>query len=410
MHYTDDFIEKVRKANNIEDVISSYIKLQRKGSSYMALCPFHNEKTPSFSVHPARQMYHCFSCGVSGDVFSFLMEYDRMSFQEAVVKLAERAGITVPQSDVSEEQKKEESKRSRLLEIQKEAAKYYMFNLRFTQGILAMQYLKNRKLSDETIKSFALGYAGKGTNGLYAYLKKKGYSDALLKESGLFIWDEEKSLINDKFWNRVIFPIMDVNRMVIGFGGRVIGDAKPKYLNSPETMIFDKSRNLYGLYAAKASEKKSIIICEGYMDVISLHQEGFTNAVASLGTALTSQQCELLRKYTKDVYLLYDSDEAGVKAALRAIPLLRSSGLNSKVVNLQPYKDPDELLKAGGAEELQRRINSAENGLMFEVRKLYESYDMNDPKKARDFYNETAEKIMMRGYHRRNCQSFIGIC
>ncbi|HIV17265.1 MAG TPA: DNA primase [Candidatus Alectryocaccobium stercorigallinarum] len=394
MRYTDDFIEKVREANNIEDVIGSYVKLQRKGTSYMGLCPFHNEKTPSFSVHPVRQMYHCFGCGASGDVFSFLMEYDRLSFQEAVVRLAERASIAVQQEETSKEQRKAESERNKLLEIQKEAAKYYLYRLYSPAGKYAMQYLKKRGLTDDTIKKFGLGYADKGANGLYSYLKKKGFSDALLKESGLFLWDEKRSSMNEKFWNRVMFPIMDINRKVIGFGGRVMGDAKPKYLNSPETKLFDKSRNLYGLYAAKASRQRSIIICEGYMDVISLHQAGFANAVASLGTALTSQQTALLRKYTKDVYLLYDSDEAGVKAALRAIPLLRSAGLNSKVVNLQPYKDPDELLKAGGAEELQKRIDSAENGFMFEVRKLYESYDMNDPKESSDFYHEAARKLM----------------
>jgi DNA primase len=394
MRYTDDFIEKVREANNIEDVIGSYVKLQRKGTSYMGLCPFHNEKTPSFSVHPVRQMYHCFGCGASGDVFSFLMEYDRLSFQEAVVRLAERAGIAVQQEETSREQRKAESERNKLLEIQKEAAKYYLYRLYSPAGKYAMQYLKKRGLTDDTIKKFGLGYADKGANGLYSYLKKKGFSDAMLKESGLFLWDEKRSSMNEKFWNRVMFPIMDINRKVIGFGGRVMGDAKPKYLNSPETKLFDKSRNLYGLYAAKASRQKSIIICEGYMDVISLHQAGFANAVASLGTALTSQQTALLRKYTKDVYLLYDSDEAGVKAALRAIPLLRSAGLNSKVVNLQPYKDPDELLKADGAEELQKRIDSAENGFMFEVRKLYESYDMNDPKESSDFYHEAARKLM----------------
>ena len=393
MRYPDEFIEKVREANSIEDVIGSYVKLQRKGSSYMGLCPFHNEKTPSFSVHPGRQMYHCFGCGVSGDVFSFLMEYDRLSFQEAVARLAERAGISVPQEDDSEEERKKRSERSRLLEIQKEAAKYYLFRLYSPEGKLAMQYLKNRGLSDETIKNFGLGYADK-RSGLYPYLKKKGFSDALLKESGLFVWEEKRSQMSEKFWNRVMFPIMDVNRRVIGFGGRVMGDAKPKYLNSPETKLFDKSRNLYGLYAAKVSRKKSVIICEGYMDVISLHQAGFTNAVASLGTALTSQQTALLRRYTSDVYLLYDSDEAGVKAALRAIPLLKSAGLSSKVVNLDPYKDPDELLKAAGNEELQKRIDSAENGFMFEIRKLYESHDMDDPKEASDFYHEAARKLM----------------
>ncbi len=394
MIYSDDFIERVRAGNNIEDVISGYVRLQRKGTSYMGLCPFHNEKTPSFSVHPARQTYHCFGCGASGDVFNFLMEYEKLSFKEAVRTLAVRAGIEIPTEDVSEEKKKEISEKSRLFDIQKEAAKFYLFKIRTPEGKIAEEYLKNRGLMDETIKSFGIGYSGRDGGGLYQYLKGKGYTDALLKESGLFTWDEKRNTMSEKFWNRVMFPIMDINRKVIGFGGRVFGDAKPKYLNSPETKLFDKSRNLYGLYAARASRQKNIIICEGYMDVISLHQAGFTNAVASLGTALTSQQAALLHRYTKEVLLMYDSDEAGIKAALRGIPLLRNAGLSSRVVNLKPYKDPDELLKAKGHDELAERIEKAENGFMFELRILYDGYDMRDPQNASDFYHKAAEKLM----------------
>ena len=393
MYYPDEFVEKVREANSIEDVVGSYVKLQRKGTSYMGLCPFHNEKTPSFSVYPARQMYHCFGCGVSGDVFGFLMEYDRLSFQESVERLAERAGMSVPHADVSEEQKKEASLRAKLFELQKDAAIYYVRNLYSSKGQTAMKYLKRRGLPDSVIKSFGLGYSDK-SGGLYPYLKSKGYSDALLRESGLFVWDESHSRFSEKFWNRVMFPILDTNRRVIGFGGRVMGDAKPKYLNSPETKLFDKSRNLYGLYVAKSTRQKNIIICEGYMDVISLHQAGFTNAVASLGTALTSQQMALIRRYKNDVLLLYDSDEAGIKAALRAIPLLRSAGLNSKVVNLKPYKDPDELLKSKGADELTKRFETAENGFLFEIRQLVGKYDMKDPKESSDFYHEVARRLM----------------
>lgn len=394
MIYSDDYIERVRAGNNIEDVISGYVRLQRKGTSYMGLCPFHNEKTPSFSVHPGRQTYHCFGCGASGDVFNFLMEYEKLSFQEAVRTLAVRAGIEIPTEDVSEEKKKEISEKSRLFDIQKEAAKFYLFKLRAPEGRIAEKYLKNRGLSDETIKSFGLGYSGRDGSGLYQYLKGKGYTDSLLRESGLFTWDEKKNTMSEKFWNRVMFPIMDINRKVIGFGGRVFGDAKPKYLNSPETKLFDKSRNLYGLYAARASRQKNIIICEGYMDVISLHQAGFTNAVASLGTALTSQQAALLHRYTKEVLLMYDSDEAGIKAALRGIPLLRNAGLSSRVVNLTPYKDPDELLKANGHDELAGRIEKAENGFMFELRILHDGYDMRDPQNVSDFYHKAAERLM----------------
>ncbi len=394
MRYSEDFIEKVRAANNIEDIISGYVKLQRKGSSYMGLCPFHNEKTPSFSVHPGRQTYHCFGCGASGDVFNFIMEYDRMSFQEAIVSLANRAGIAIPENDVTPEQKKAASEKTRLLNIQKDAAMFYYYKLHSQEGKVAMKYLTDRGISVETIKHFGLGYTGKSGSGLYGYLKKKGHSDRDLKESGLFTFNEAKNTMQEKFWNRVMFPIMDLNRKVIGFGGRVFGDAKPKYLNSPETKLFDKSRNLYGLYLARSSRAKSMIICEGYMDVISLHQAGFTNAVASLGTALTSQQAALLHRYTKDIYLMYDSDTAGIKAALRAVPLLRSAGLNTKIVDLKPFKDPDEFIKARGREALEERIKKAENGFMFEIRILYESYDMTDPQASSDFYHEAARKLM----------------
>ncbi len=392
MRYSDDFVEKVREANDIKDVVGSYVRLQNKGSVFMGLCPFHSEKTPSFAVTPSRGTYHCFGCGASGDVYSFLMEYENVTFPEAVVMLAERAGIPITQEDLSEEQQREQKLRNNLLELQKEAATYYIHKLYSPAGRNAMAYLKRRGLSDKTIRAFGLGYADK-TGGLYGHLKEKGYTDALIKKSGLFSWDEKKSLFSDKFWNRVMFPIMDVNRRVIGFGGRVMGDAKPKYLNSPETELFEKSKNLYGLYAAKQKSRGKIVVCEGYMDVISLHQAGFENAVASLGTALTRQHAVLIRRYAKEVLLLYDSDEAGVRAALRAVPLLRQAGLKPKIVDLAPYKDPDELLNEAGAEEMKKRFDSAENGFMFEIRKAYESYEMSDPQAVSDFQHETVKKI-----------------
>ena len=393
MRFTDDFIEEVRAKNNIVDVISGYVRLTRKGSSYMGLCPFHGEKTPSFSVHPGRQMYHCFGCGASGDVFSFLMEYERNTFQEAVANLAQRAGMELPEETGGEDTKREDSKRARLLEINKEAAKFYYIALHKKGGAGALSYLKNRGLSDETIKSFGLGYSEKTGTALYRYLKEKGYDDASLKDSGLFSTDK-KGEFRDKFWNRVMFPIMDINRKVIGFGGRVMGDSKPKYLNSPETVVFNKSRNLYGLYDAKTAGRRRIILCEGYMDVIAMHQAGFKNAAASLGTAFTSQMANLIRRYTSEAVLMYDSDKAGITAALRAIPILREAGLAQKVVDLSPYKDPDEFIKGLGAEELNKRINSAENGFLFEVRQLRENYDMNDPQGVADFRNEVTKRLL----------------
>lgn len=394
MRFSDEFIEDVRSRNDIVDVISGYVQLSHKGTSYKGLCPFHNEKTPSFSVHKGRQMYHCFGCGASGDVFNFLMEYDRQTFSEAVESLARRAGMDIPQESAGPAGRAEKGLRDRLLEIQKEAAKYYFYVLYTPQGKHALNYLKGRGLSDEIIKGFGLGYSEKTGTGLYVYLKKKGFSDAELKDSGLFVYDEKNNTARDKFWNRVMFPIMDQNRRVIGFGGRVMGDAKPKYLNSPETKIFEKSRNLYGLYAARSSRKDHMIICEGYMDVISLHSAGFTNAVASLGTALTSQQAALIHRYVKEAILMYDSDEAGVKAARRAIPLLREAGINPKVCDLKPYKDPDEFIKGLGAAELEKRIEKAGNGFMFEIEQLKGSYDLTDPQGAADFQNVIVAELL----------------
>ena len=286
MYYSDEIIEEVRSRNDIVDVISTYVKLQKKGSSYFGLCPFHNEKSPSFSVSRQKQMYYCFGCGAGGNVFTFLMEYENFTFVEALRYLADRAGVELPKPEYSEEERRRADEKAILLEIQKKAAQYYYVQLKSPQGQQAMNYLKGRKLDDETIKAFGLGYSSKYSNSLYQFLKSQGYQDEMLAKSGLITMDE-KNGPHDKFWNRVMFPIMDANNRVIGFGGRVMGDAKPKYLNSPETPVFDKSRNLYGLNRARTTRKPYFLLCEGYMDVISLHQAGFTNAVASLGTALT---------------------------------------------------------------------------------------------------------------------------
>lgn len=393
MRYSEDLIEEIRMKNDIVDVISGYVKLQRKGSSYFGLCPFHNEKSPSFSVSPSKQMYYCFGCGAGGNVFTFLMEYENFTFVEALRVLAERAGVELPQLEYSKEAKAQADLKATLLEVNKLAAKYYYYQLRREGGVTAMAYLKGRELSDETINQFGLGYSDKFSDDLYRYLKSKNYSDEILRESGLFNVDERRGMY-DKFWNRVIFPIMDVNNRVIGFGGRVMGDAKPKYLNSPETKIFDKSRNLYGLNLARISRKKNLIICEGYMDVIAMHQAGFNNAVASLGTALTSQQASLLKRYTDEVLIIYDSDEAGTKAALRAIPMLKTAGLSTKVINLKPYKDPDEFIKNLGKEAFQERLEHGMNSFLFELKALEGNYDMEDPQGKTDFYKETARKLL----------------
>lgn len=392
-YYSDELIEEVRSRNDIVDVISGYVRLTKKGSTYFGLCPFHNEKTGSFSVSPNKQMYYCFGCGAGGNVFTFLMQYENFSFPEAMEALAERAGIELPKQEMSAQAKKEADKRQILLEINKAAGKYYYMLLRSEHGKQAYEYFKKRELSDATMQKFGLGYSDKYSDDLYRYLRKLGYDDAILKESGLVSIDEVRGG-HDKFWNRAMFPIMDVHNKVIGFGGRVMGDGEPKYLNSPETKIFDKSRNLYALNFARQTKKPQMLLCEGYMDVIALHQAGFDNAVASLGTAFTSGHASLLKRYTKEVYLSFDSDGAGIKAALRAIPILKEVGLTAKVINMKPYKDPDEFIKALGAEEYQKRIDAAENSFMFEIRILEQKYDMKDPEGKTAFQTEVAKKLL----------------
>ena len=393
MRYSDDIIEEVRQKNDIVDVVSQYVKLTRKGSSYFGLCPFHNEKTPSFSVTPGKQMYYCFGCGAGGNVFNFIMEYENYTFGEALKHLAERAGVELPQIEYSREVQEKARQKAELLEINKQAAQYFYYQLRTEKGQQGYQYLAGRGLSEETMRKFGLGYSDKFSDGLYRYLKSKGYQDERLREPGLFNVAERPGMY-DKFWNRGIFPIMDVNNRVIGFGGRVMGDGKPKYLNSPETKIFDKSRNLYGLNIARTTRKKYLILCEGYMDVISMHQAGFTNAVASLGTALTSGHASLLKRYTQEVLLLYDSDEAGVRAALRGIPILREAGVNSRVVNLRPYKDPDEFIKNMGSEAFEERLNQASDSFLFRVSIAESEFPMNEPQGQNRFFERCAQMLL----------------
>lgn len=393
MFYPEEIVEEVRSRNNIVDLIGSYVKLTRRGSSYVGLCPFHNERTPSFHVSADKQMYYCFGCGEGGNIFTFLMKYENQSFPEAIRTLADRAGITLPEEELSEQQKKERSKRQQFFDINKEAAKFFVYCLRSAEGKQAASYLARRKLTAETINHFGLGYAPKNSKSLYTYLKKKGYHDNLLKESGLFTYDEKRGF-SCKFWNRVMFPIMNSANKVIGFGGRVMGDAKPKYLNSPETILFDKSSNLYGMNYARTSRKPYLILCEGYMDVIAMHQAGFTNAVASLGTAMTSKHAVLIRRYVNEVRLAYDSDEAGVKAALRAISILNEAQIRSRVIHMQPHKDPDEFIKALGTEAFQKRIDDAESSFMFEVSVRYRAYRQNDPDERAAFIRETAGMLL----------------
>ncbi|GHU44507.1 DNA primase [Clostridia bacterium] len=392
-YYSDNVIEEVLSHNDVVDVISSYVSLKKKGGTYFGLCPFHNERTPSFSVTPAKQMFYCFGCGAGGSVLTFLMKYENYSFPEAVERLAERAGIALPKEELSQAAKREVDLKAKILEMNKVAANYFYIQLRRSSGELARAYLSKRTLTEETIKKFGLGYASAYSNDLYQYLKQQGYEDALLKESGLISWHEGRGA-GDKFWNRVMFPILDANHKVVGFGGRIMGEGEPKYLNSPETKVFEKSRTLYGLNFAKSTRRDYLLLCEGYLDVIALHQAGFDNAVASLGTAFTSGHANLLKRYTKEVYLSFDSDGAGVKAAIRAIPLLKEAGFLVKVITMTPYKDPDELIQALGNEAYQERINDAIGSFFFEISVLEKDYQLSDPESKTAFFNEIARKLL----------------
>ena len=393
-YYSDEIVEEVRTKTDIVDVISQYVNLQKKGSQYFGLCPFHNEKTGSFSVSPQKQMYYCFGCGAGGNVFSFLMNFENLTFKEAIEELAPKCGVTLPQREMTYQEKQRADKRSRLFEINKEAAAYYYKMLRSQEGEQAMAYFTKRELTADTLHKFGLGCTSKYSDSLYKYLRSKGYEDEILKDCGLITIDERRGG-HDKFWNRAMFPIFDANGKVVAFGGRVMGDGEPKYLNSPETEIFNKSKTLFGLYFARKTRRNQFILCEGYMDVISLHQAGFDNAVASLGTALTEGHAGMLKRYVKDVYLSYDSDGAGQKAALRAIPILKAAGISCRIINMSPYKDPDEFIKALGADEYEKRIQNAENSFMYQVRMLQNNYDMTDPEKKSDFQKEVAKMIVL---------------
>ncbi len=392
MYYPEELVEEVRQKNDIVDVVSGYVRMKQRGANYVGLCPFHNEKTGSFSVSPSRQIFKCFGCGIGGNVFTFIMQYENYTFVEAMKMLAERAGVKLPEAEYDENARRAMNAKARIMELNKDAANYFYFQLRAPQGEVGMRYFKNRELSDETMKKFALGYSNVKSNDLVLYLRSKGYTDKEIVDSGVASFHEKYGL-HDKFWNRVMFPIQDINSKVIGFGGRVIGEGEPKYLNSPETVVFDKSRNLYGMNFARTSRKGYLILCEGYMDVIAMHQTGFTEAVASLGTAFTGGQAAILRRYADNIILAYDSDGAGTKAALRAIDILRNYGMTGKILHLEPYKDPDEFIKNMGQDAFQDRIDQAEDSFSFELRMMEKGYDLKSPESKLKFRKALVEKM-----------------
>ena len=396
---SDDMIAQICDENDIIDYVSRYVQLKKSGRDYSGLCPFHHEKTPSFHVSQEKQLFHCFGCGASGNLVQFVMRTENLDFIDALKLLADNAGIIIPEddgnfSDASHEKKK------RILAMNKLSARFFYNCLRDKNiGEKGQKYFAKRNIPWKTVTVYGLGYAPEGHDHLLKYLTSQGFKTEEIVEGGLAVSREGR--IYDKFRDRVMFPIIDVRGNVIGFGGRIMHDNKeingykiPKYLNSPETPVFDKGRNLFSLNLAKNAKSSEIILCEGYMDVISMHQAGFTNAVASLGTAFTSQHAMLLKRYTDQVVLTYDSDGAGVKAALRAIPILKEVGMSIKVLNMKPYKDPDEFIKNLGKEEFQKRIDNAVGSFMFEISVIRSQYNMQDPESKTGFYNAIAKKLL----------------
>lgn len=407
MRYTDEFLQEVKDRNDIIDVVESYIPLKKKGNNYWGLCPFHNEKTASFSVYPPKQIFHCFGCGEGGDVISFVMKYENASYPEAVRILAERAGMQIVEKEESGEDRLRRSRSDVIKQINSDAAAFYVKSLRSVHGEKGLKYFKERGLTDETITHFGLGYSGTGGKEVVEYLKEKGYSDEMIIAAGIAT-NSEKYGMSSPFFSRVMFPIINIDKKVIGFGGRVLGSGEPKYLNTKETEVFDKRRNLYGYNFAKRSRKKYYILCEGYMDVISMHQAGFDSAIASLGTAFTEEQAAMIKRDRVDVYLAYDMDEAGEKAALRAVKILASVGITPKRISVSPCKDPDEFISKNGREEFEKRLENAENGFIYIEDRVRDRYDLDDPEERYKCEKEIVENLWMFAGDEVRMNSYIG--
>ncbi len=391
MYYENSVVEKVRTSNSVLEVVSSYVKLTKKGNSYSGCCPFHNEKTPSFYVNEDKGLYHCFGCGVGGNVISFIMKIENVDFVEAVKQLAKRANIDLPEADMSEDMQRELKERQLLYEINKEAANYYYKILKSKYGDEGLAYITRRGLSTETIKRFGLGYAVAAKDNLLRYLLSKNYKEKDIEKTGLIT--QNSYGYYDRFFGRVIFPILNVHNNIIGFGGRILSGEGAKYLNSPETSIFSKRTNLYALNIAKKTKHDEILLVEGYMDVLSLHEAGFDNAVASLGTSLTHEQANLIKKYKRDVLIIYDTDNAGVTATFRAIEILKNAGLNVKVLIIEEAKDPDEYIKKHGSEKFSTLLTKALSYIEYEFLILKQKYNLNNPNDKKKFIGETFEQI-----------------
>lgn len=388
--YSEEIINEVRQSNDIVDVISQYMHLKRSGRNFFGLCPFHNEKSPSFSVSPDKQIFHCFGCGVGGNVYTFVSKIEGIGFFETVQMLAERANIQLPTLENSVDTQKEILK-DKVYKVNEFAAEYYHQNLYKSQSKLGQEYVKKRQLSNETLKSYRIGYSGKFDE-LYQELKKQGFQETEILESGL-VNKNEKGQYIDRYRNRLIFPICDIRGRVIAFGGRVLDDSKPKYINSPENVVYSKGRHLFGLNVAKKGDTKKLLIVEGYMDVISLHQRGITNVVAPLGTALTEQQGWLLRKNTEQIILSFDSDDAGLKAKARALEILGNMGCDIRVLNIEGAKDPDEYILKYGTARFNNLVEKALSVIEFNVKLLKKDLNLENTNDKIKFLNEIAKLI-----------------
>lgn len=388
--YSDEMIDEVRQTNDIVDIISQYVHLKRSGRNFFGLCPFHNEKSPSFSVSPDKQIFHCFGCGVGGNVFTFLTKIEGINFIEAVQTLAERANIQLPTLENSGDSVKEQLK-SKVYKVNEFTAKYYHENLYKPEAKIAQEYIKKRKLTNETLQSFQIGFSGKFDE-LYQELKKQGFEEPEILESGL-VNKNDKGQYIDRYRNRLMFPICDSRGKVIAFGGRVLDDSKPKYINSPENVVYSKGRNLFGLNVAKKGDTKQLLIVEGYMDVISLHQRGITNVVAPLGTALTQQQGWLLRKNSEKIILSFDSDEAGLMAKMRALDILQNMGCDLRILQMEGAKDPDEYIIKYGNARFNHLVEKALSVIEFKVKVLKQNLNLEVVNDKIKFLNEIAKLI-----------------
>ncbi|HHX60294.1 MAG TPA: DNA primase [Epulopiscium sp.] len=393
MYYPEEIIEEIRTQNDIVEVVSEYVTLKKKGHSHFGLCPFHNEKTASFSVSEEKQMYYCFGCGAGGNVITFIMEKENYNFIETIKLLAEKRNISLPEVEYSEEAKKEIQKRQILLEIHKEAGRYFYYNLQHGQEEEAKEYLTKRQLSKDIQTKFGIGYAKGSHYDLYDYLKSKNYSTELILQSGLVIKSKHGKGYYDRFSDRLMFPIFDVQGRVIAFGGRVLDGSNPKYLNSPETSLFEKNLTLYSLNYARVSGKKEFFIVEGYMDVIAMYQAGIHNVVATLGTAFTIGHAKLIKKYVNEVVLLYDSDDAGIRATIRAIPILQSANIKVRVLHLPNKQDPDDYIMEKGVDSLIELGNNAVGSVTFQIKMIKLKYNIENVEQKIRFIEETSTLI-----------------